>query len=283
MVFREYFTTEHIDVNAIPPELRISSISSHIRLGTTIKLQNVFDSLKGLLDENDIGSITYGNQECKVIEKKKKKKRSKQFQNSISVDILVNLPDGLYPNSVNRQSRVNMKIFSNGTIQMSGCRNPYDGNTALNRLITRLEKQYLIIDGVSRQPKIVRLIDGPIEVHDLSINMINADLKLDYKVNREDLYEHLLERKIQCKYNKINHAPVDLQFPVESKDKPIHIYFFQSGSVIITGSQNHHHINDAYSYMNEIIEPIKDDIRKIDDDVMTKLALDDKYAHLMMN
>ena len=272
----EYFTNEHIDTDAISDEVRISSISSHIRLGTNILLPQVFKVLKRTLSPNSIGCVTYGSEEHKVIEKKTKKKPKKQFQNSISVDVIVTQQSHMrYPG---RTSRVNMKIFSNGTVQMSGCRCGYDGNVALNTLIDRLNKRYLIIDGVTKEATITGLIEGEIAPHGLQINMVNTDLKLGYEVNREKLYSTLLEKKLQTKYDKINHAPVDLNFLIEGKEKPVHIYFFESGSVIITGSKHHDQINNALAYMHATLDPIKNDIKKITSNTVSKLALSSKYS-----
>ena len=279
MVLQEYFTRDHIDTDIISDEVRISSISSHIRLGTTIRLPDVFRVLKESLHPDEIGCVTYGSEECKVIQKKKRRKPRKQFQNSIAVDIVVTQTEGM--KFAGRTSRVNMKLFSNGTIQMSGCRCRYDGNTALNILIGTLSKRYMIVDGVTKEIRVVDLVDGPIEPHGLQINMINTDLKLSETINREKLYSILLEQKIQCKYDKINHAPVDLNYIIEDKPKPIHIYFFESGSVIITGSKNHHQINGALEFMHDTIDPIQSQIKKIDADAVSKLALSSKFAHLI--
>lgn len=111
--------------------------------------------------------------------------------------------------------------------------------------------------------------------------MINTDLKLGYTVNREKLNSILLEKKIQRKYDKINHAPVDLNYIIEGRPKPIHVYFFESGSVILTGSKNQNEINVALEHMHTTIDPIKSQIKKIDADTISKLASSSKLTHLI--
>ena len=62
-----------------------------------------------------------------------------------------------------------------------------------------------------------------------------------------------MEQDIPCKYEPCIHACVNIPFLPEGSKKNIYIFVFESGSILITGAKNEHHITGAYKYINENI------------------------------
>jgi TATA-box binding protein (TBP) (component of TFIID and TFIIIB) len=91
-------------------------------------------------------------------------------------------------------------------------------------------------------------------------------------INREKLYNILLEKKIRCRYEPCIHACVTIKYiPKEDNvvEKVISIFVFEKGSIIITGAKKKSHIISSYNYVNNIIKENRNDIEKQDlDDII---------------
>jgi TATA-box binding protein (TBP) (component of TFIID and TFIIIB) len=244
-----------LDISKLPNNVTISTMSATCSLGIDINLSNIWNYME--LNKMYITTIKYKG-EIKSLEKQKKKKRKKvvkSFQNQLTVEIrpdLENLPD----------NKISIKIFKNGSIQMSGVKSLLACNLALNKLIDAVSKEYGIInDGKIEDIKFISDITK-IAVIRYKVDMINSNFNINYEVNRENLYNILLKKKIECRYEPSIHACVNIKFRPSDAPKNISIFVFQSGHIIITGAKTINSIAESYKYITELLEEHKPNIEK---------------------
>merc|ERR1711998_653478 len=107
--------------DVLPKNIKISTISATCFLGVNLNLPDIYKYVK--LDKNKIVTIKYKTF-VKSLEVQKKKKKKNCFQNQMTVEIKPDLID--YP-----LSKVSVKIFKNGSIQMSGIKSVQAVNTVI--------------------------------------------------------------------------------------------------------------------------------------------------------
>ena len=219
-----------------------------------INLNNIYKYLK--LEKESIFTVKYRNNVKSLeVQKKKKKKKNNCFQNQMTVEIKPDLPK--YPDS-----KVSLKIFKNGSIQMSGIKCIQACNTVLTKLITEIKREY----GIIEDNKIVdiRFVDdiNELEILSFKIDMINSGFQLNYEVNRENLYNQLLENKIECKFEPSIHAGVNIKFSPSGAEKKVSIFVFESGNIIITGAKTISNILESYNYISDFMEKYKSVVQK---------------------
>tara|TARA_B100000902_G_C27269689_1_gene895609 strand:+ start:498 stop:1682 length:1185 start_codon:yes stop_codon:yes gene_type:complete len=219
-----------------------------------VNLNNIYKYLK--LDKSSIFTVKFKNNVKSLeVQKKKKKKKKNCFQNQMTVEIKPDLPK--YPDS-----KVSLKIFKNGSIQMSGIKCIQACNTVLNKLINELTREYGIIeDGKMVEISFIDDIDT-LEVYSFKVDMINSGFQLNYEVNRENLYNQLLECKIECKFEPSIHAGVNIKFSPTGAEKKVSIFVFESGNIIITGAKKVSNILESYNYISKFMENNKQIIQK---------------------
>ena len=137
---------------------------------------------------------------------------------------------------------VNLKIFSNGSFQMTGCQSIHIALNAIETIFIQLcetkaiiKKKTMTIEEkpFSENPEIIKLDN----IKELSISMINSDFKFPAKINRLALYEILKVDGYEVKFDPTKHASVDIKYQC-SQDKKISILVFEDGPILITGAKN---------------------------------------------
>ena len=251
----DYIDIKSLKIEKLPENVTISTMSATCSLGIDVELSNIYDYMK--LDKLFISTIKFKG-EIKSLEKQSKRKRKKNvksFQNQLTVEIrpdLENLPD----------NKISIKIFKNGSIQMSGVKSLLACNLALNKLISSLSKEYGVInDGKITDIKFIS-DKNKISVNRFKVDMINSNFNIKYEINRENLYNILLEKKIECRYEPSIHACVNIKFRPTDAKKNISIFVFQSGHIIITGAKNINSIAESYSYITKMLTKYKPNIEK---------------------
>jgi len=245
------------DFSKIPKNLKISTLSACCKLNITIYLQNIFDYMD--LDNNNINTIKYCNKINSIInitvKKKKKKNANKVFFNQLTMLIYSNYS----------KKNINLKLFKNGSIQMSGCKSIEDCIDVINKLKEKLSKIYARIENNKIVEKPFIEENKELLISDFKIILINSNFKIPYSIKREELYRILLEDKINCRYEPCIHACVNIKYN-DNEDvnmKPVSIFVFQSGNIIITGAKETDRILNAYNYIRGILtKNIRDIIRK---------------------
>ena len=289
-----------------PTELRISTMTAVSTLSTSINLVVLGKYLKTRYDDNDelnkIEYMMYGETVRGVHPKgTKKNKGKKPFYNQATV--IIKLDEKKY---------VNVKIFVNGNLQVTGLKSKDDGEIIFDTLIRELTKTHGIIKKEKDGKEIdifEKAIEKPedIKINEFDIMLINSDYFCGYKIEREMLYKIMIQEYglfstfepciypgVNIKYywnNQISdpNYPGVCQCSTKCSGKgdgngnghckKITISAFQSGNVIITGARNLDQIQITYNFINKIFKKYYKELKKIDipefDDLYLSDELDD--------
>ena len=266
----DYLNVKNKEIEKLPHGLSISTMCATSKLNSKINIVNIEKYLQ--LNSNDILAIEKDKDHSRSLitkNKYKKKKREEAnpkkttyFYNQITVDIRSTYGDTL---NLDKEARINIKIFKNGTIQMAGCKTINDTNIVLNKLICRLSEIKAIIEDNVIVEKLFIENHNTITITDFNIYMINTNYTLSILIDREKLYKLLLLKKIKAIYEPCIRACVIIKYtPSENnlEEKEVSIFIFQEGNIIITGARSISHILSAYHYTNNILTTHKQDFIK---------------------
>lgn len=250
-------------------DLRISTMVITAHWGMPIKLDSLFEQLprimipawypsEGILKFENKGQVLGS---CYKDIFTNRKITSKTFFNQSTMVLRRALADGGW-------KEVNVKLFANGGIQMTGITSPVFARDAMEWLLETLqslpESPY---DGGDRTPIIDRF----------SVQLINTDYSLNRYINQDALHKILiheynlfsmLEKTIyqgvntKFFYNTNNHLSGVCQCPKICKGqgtgdgdgqcKRITMSIFRTGRIIITGARQMEHIRIAYDFLNGV-------------------------------
>jgi len=261
------------EVDNLPSGVSISTMCCSAKIGSEIDIENIQNYLQ--LNKNDILTVklndsnirTLLEQKAKNRRKKKvaKKGKTQKFYNQITVVMRIGYGN---TDDVNKEKNINIKLFKNGSIQMSGCKRIEDVNTVINKLTYRLkEKKGKLIDNSIKQIEFVKEPEN-ISVSDFKIDMINSNYQVNLQIDRSKFYKLLLKKKISASYEKCIRACVIIKYcPPEDNEmeKEISIFVFQKGNIIITGAKSRNQVTSAYNYLNKILLEHADDVSKKDE------------------
>ena len=239
------------NLDDLPSDLRISTITVTCKLDTVFHVDNIGKYID--LTPTGIISIKHGrdvscNRSLEVIKRrrtKKEKKPKKVFYNQATVEVYSKY-----------KKKTNVKLFNNGSIQMTGCISRANCIDVLIKLFNEFKRLKTIVDPKSMKKLIAKPFVGDIskvdisKIQDLSIRMINSNFNVGFKIDREKLYKLLLKQKIDCSYEPCVHACVNIKY--NYKDiSTISIFVFESGAIIITGAKERDHIIQAYKFITK--------------------------------
>jgi TATA-box binding protein (TBP) (component of TFIID and TFIIIB) len=257
------------DNTKLPNKIKISTITISCKTSTQINIHNISRFID--LNMTRIMSVKYGkhpynNRSLLPIKKKKRtnKKKKRNFYNECTVKIrpptldLINNP---------KNNPINVKIFKNGSLQMTGVKNMKNFIEVTEILFSELK----IIKSVIYKGKLVLKPfvedSSKLKLYSVQVCMINTNFKLLFQIDREQLYMKLLGDKVKCKFEPLTHACVNIKFQYNSK-KQVSIFVFESGAIIITGANNVVQINAAYDFIMSKIKKYGSDIILNDIDAM---------------
>lgn len=283
------------EVNNLPYGISISTMCATCKLNCELNIDNIEKYLQ--LNTDNILTVKRNANSIRslLVQKVKNKRNSKQlaptkkvinyFYNQITVVIRIN--QGSYTN-INDEPRINLKLFKNGSIQMSGCKLIKNINTVLNKLLEKLQEIKATI--IDNKIHIIKFINNPDELNitNFKIDMINSNYQVNMKIDRDKLYNLLKKKNIKCSFEPCIRACVVIKYtPVNFNpdDKQVSIYIFLKGNIIITGARDRDHIISAYNYINEILITHADEINiqedeedslimKIYNDIQLKMSTD---------
>jgi len=159
---------------------------------------------------------------------------------------------------------INVKIFKNGRIQITGLKYEKQGIDIIHKLIKLFNEKKISND-------------CDIKMIDYSIVLINCDFELKHEINRYKLHEKLMENNIYSSYEPCNYPGVNIKYYINENNndgicccnkicdgkgdgksdgncKRITIAVFKSGSIIITGGRNIEQILKSYEFINKFIK-----------------------------
>jgi TATA-box binding protein (TBP) (component of TFIID and TFIIIB) len=266
---------EVLDETMVPPppsKLRVSTMTAVCNIDVSVDLEKLYENIdfnehsdtypiirNCQFASRDIrGYITSAKQ--KRLKDKKTTKKKNCFQNQATMVIAL---------SPTRQ--INLKIFRNGKVQMTGLKASNEGRIACQGLITKLEEMH------KNYPDITVFNRPETIISDFSIVLINSDFSAGFRVKREHLYDLLFQKGIFVSYEPDIYPGVNAKYYWNTcnpeKDgickctktctgkgtgtgdgmcKKITIATFQSGNVIITGARNTQQTEDAYEFINKL-------------------------------
>ena len=249
-------------------------------LGTKLCLDNIQNLLP--LSTDDILTVKVNKTKLRTlipikIKKRRTKKKisvkSNPFYNQITV--VVRVFEGEY-DDLEKEKKLNVKLFKNGSVQISGLKKLEYGNRALNKLIYRLSQvKAKLTESKIEEIKFVE-DSNKLGVFNFNIYMINSNYRVNMQIDRSKLFHLLLKKKIKASYEKCIRACVIVKYTptkMNTEEKEVSIFIFEKGNIIITGARNINHIFDSYEYINDILLNHIEDVIKTDDDAEGALIL----------
>jgi len=282
--FTDYINVDSIEIKNLPLGVSVSTMCASGKLNTKLNIPNIEKYLQ--LNSNDVLTVKLNQERIRtLIAIKNKPKRNKKdinqkdtsknhFYNQITVVMRV---DHGNCDDLNCVRKINMKLFRNGSFQMSGCKTIKGINIVFNKLINKLKeiKAKKMEDGKINEIKFIDDHDK-ITVTDFKIDMINSNYQVNMQIDRDKLFNLLLKKKIKSSYEPCIRACVIIKYtPIKenSAQKEVSIFIFQKGNIIITGARSRSQIISAYDYMNDILLTHADDIIKKDEQEEEDLIL----------
>lgn len=254
----EEISLQNIKLNALkdlqiskkPDDVTISTMTIVCSVATIFNCGNIARYIE--LKYDGVLSVTHGiagdpkTNRSIVFKKKptgKQKKKKNIFFNQVSMYVAV---------KEKKKNPVNVKIFSNGAIQMTGCKTVDTALEVLKKLLSELKS----VKGVINY-KEMKIIEKPFatvpsalnteNIKNFKIAMINSNFVVPFKIDRPKLYNLLLLEQYDCLYDPIKHACVNIKY--EHPDKSISIFVFERGPIIITGARNCEQILAGYNFI----------------------------------
>lgn len=284
--FIDYLDIKKNKIKKLPDGVSISTMCANGSLCTKLNLDNIKEYLS--LDKNDILTVKLNQDNIRtlIVNKKSKRNTKKKTKKSVpfynQVTVVVRVFEG-ETDDLEKEVKLNLKLFQNGTVQISGLRDIEYANRAINKLIYRLgQVRGRIVNSKIEDIKFVQEKEN-LTINNFKIYMINSNYRVNMKIDRSKLYKLLIKKKIKASYEKCIRACVIVKFtPIRNndEDKEVSIFIFEKGNIIITGARNIYHIIDSYNYMNDIILTHCDEINKVDEESESKYILD-LYNELM--
>jgi len=277
------------DVSLIPSDSKITTISCSGSLNVNINLLNMLRYIK--LSDKCILSIKYMNIYRSLKNMPKKVLTNKYFDNQATLVV-----------QISNDRMLNIKLFKNGSYQISGCKNISEANILLNKIITILSYNYYIIinNKIVDIGKLITFKDhnntNICSIVDFHIDMINIVYDINYMLDmiklvnilRNDImlkvsYESNIHQAINIKYLNISY------YTKKKQIKHPTILIFSSGSIKLTGARSINDICIVYNYIMDILNTNKDhiinknpkflltynDIKEIEDDYDSESVLPD--------
>jgi TATA-box binding protein (TBP) (component of TFIID and TFIIIB) len=257
----------------------VSTITCNGNLGCKINLVSFYDAID-VLEGDDVGTVAgivwakLGDSTQKGTHPKKRKPRIKKKMFDNQMTLVYWFREKYHPN---------VKVFRNGNVQMTGIKKASDGEFVISFLAQELIRlnaaQPSTIDAAH---KILTANDNVPCMKDFVIRMINSDFKAPFSIRRKDLFTLIVNKyqkscsfqaetypgvKLQYYYNKSNSGNAAVRgtcmctkpcFGKEKGDgngkcKKVTVAIFQSGKILITGSNTFEQVEEAYAYIKKVI------------------------------
>ena len=248
--------------------IRISTMTITSNMNTELNLLEIFNMVEISDTYPIIEGIKLGSELIKGKFKEKKKKPGKKnyFQNQITM--IIKLENTLKIPNLD-ELKANIKIFKNGKIQMTGIKS----NDHYKMVIDYL---YLMFTEFHKRNNNILDINE-FKISNYNVVLINSDFRTNFEINRENIYKYLYKTGYFVIYEPDIYPGVNLKYFWNSDNKTgicnctekcigkgtgcgngqckrITIAIFQSGSVIITGSNTLDRMHTCYKFINTIFK-----------------------------
>lgn len=253
-------------------DLRISTMVITAHWGTQINLDSLFTSLKDLIIPiwyPDVGILKFEHNNMVLGKSFKdiftnRKITSKSFFNQSTIVLRRKINVGKEDEG---WKEVNVKLFANGGIQMTGVTSKEFAQNSIEWLLSVLKS--LPESPFASEPRIDRL----------SVQLINTDYSIDKYINQDALHKLFInEYNLFSMLEKTIYQGVNTKFFYNSENidkgicqcenfckgqgsgngegecKRITMSIFRTGRIIITGAREIVQIEAAYNFLNKIFD-----------------------------
>jgi TATA-box binding protein (TBP) (component of TFIID and TFIIIB) len=280
------------EIKNLPKGVSISTMCASCKINSLINITNIEKYLQ--LDSDDILCVKINDDNKRtLLPDKKKNKRIVKTQKDVNekhfffnqITVIIRVGSGIV-NDWTKEPKINLKLFKNGSIQMSGCKSLSSINIVLNKLIVKLKEiKAKIENGKIIEKKYVEN-NEQLAITCFKIDMINSNYRVNMQIDRANLNNLLLKKKIKSSFEPCIRACVIIKYiPNKSNNegKEISIFVFQKGNIIITGARTKDHILSAYEYINKILIEHYDEIKKKDEKEEEKNIMEIYNKNLLNN
>jgi len=150
-----------------------------------------------------------------------------------------------------KEKFVNIKIFNNGKIQMTGCRDRQDAADVIEKLVRILGTSDDECGGTILGDR------GSLQMKMIEVCMINSKFSLNFQVDRRAIVDTLNNlggaNIIKVKFNPVKHQGVNVKI-LSKNDKTITIIIFQNGKILITGVKSEEDMEEGYEFINDFMK-----------------------------
>lgn len=238
--------------------LRVSTITSVAELNTPIDLEILFQNIQinDKIKYIEKGELNKGNSNKKRREKKSKKT---VFFNQATIHFL-------------QDKIINVKVFNNGKIQMTGLKKEKQGEEVIKEIIKIIED----IDKKNDNNIFIKKHDK-YEYSNYRIALINSDFDYGKLIDRESLQEIMVSMNIFSSFEPCIYPGVNIKYFYNINNegcrgicncervcngkgdgintcRRVTIAVFNSGKIIITGAMNREQLVECYNFINEVID-----------------------------
>jgi TATA-box binding protein (TBP) (component of TFIID and TFIIIB) len=258
--------------NYTKTDLRISTMVITAHWGTQINLNNLFNSLRNIIIPiwyPDIGILKFEHNNMVLGTGHKdiftnRKITSKSFFNQSTIVLRRKINEGTPEEG---WKEVNIKLFANGGIQMTGVTSEKFARDSIEWLLE-------IIKSLPEPP-----FAGDASITRFSVQLINTDYAIDKFINQDALHKLLVnDYNLFSMLEKTIYQGVNTKFFYNSRNpeigiceckqfckgqglgdgegdcKRITISIFRTGRIIITGAREIHQIRAAYNFLNKVFD-----------------------------
>ena len=245
-------TKKWLDIDNIPKQVAISTMTITCKMDIEFITANIqkyleleFGKILAIKCKSLVRTLVHKKQ--KVSKKSGNFKQRENFYNQVSLKIKIE----------DKPNPLNVKLFSNGSIQMTGCKSSDNICDSLIMIVERLKEIKAMID-----PKKNKVIEKPYvndisklrldNIRDFNIAMANCNFNIKFKINKENCIKIFKAEKYDYTYNPNSNAGLIIKYQYD-EDKKISILLFDSGSINIAGANSGDHINKAYKFIVDFL------------------------------
>jgi TATA-box binding protein (TBP) (component of TFIID and TFIIIB) len=176
----------------------------------------------------------------------------RRFANQVT--FIVRVADG---GDVPDRHCVNIKVFKNGNLQMTGLKSVEQGAFGAELLLQQAAKT-----GAAMAPQLLRFAS-------FNVRLINSDFKVGFEVDNKKLHAALTETPFVSIYEPDIYPGVKILFYAnEDKTgdggacKKVTIAVFRTGAVIITGANTMEMLGDAYGFISGFLKGRREEVER---------------------
>lgn len=197
-----------------------------------------------------------------IIEPEKKKKSRKPKDEPMDINVKHKVQKKIFPNQltlvINIQKDVNMKVFTNGKLQLTGCKTIDDATKTIEKFINILETHNTKFKSLSNviQPNSVKYTEPKVQ------NM-NAYYNINNTINLNSLYNRFLTEfkkqntNIFCiSFEPSTYPGLNLKYIYDKEgiNKIVTAFIFTTGRIMISGVNCNEQIEELVKYINNFIQ-----------------------------